>query len=211
MYEKSYISGIGEGKFGPNLSTERGMIVTILYRMEGSPKVDFENLYSDVKEGEWYSDAVIWASSEDIAAGYPEGDFRPNQIVSRQELARFIYKYAEYKGYDLTKKDDLSKFTDSSEVGSWARECVEWAVGTGLISGMGNGKLAPRDTATRAQLAAILNRLSKMTAVTPAPVDEKPAEEEPAEETPVAETPAEEAPAEETPASETPAEEVTAG
>ena len=216
MYEKGLMSGMGNGKFEPNISTERAMVVSIIYRLEGSPAVEYKPLYSDVEEGKWYTDAIIWTSEQGISSGYPEGDFKPDQIVSRQELARFIYMYACYKGAGFKGLWDFNlDFDDADKVGSWAKESVQWCVMNGLITGVGNNLLAPRDISTRAQLAAIFNRFSKLdlapAVVEEEPAEEQPDEEQPAEETPAAETPAEETPAEETPAAETPAEEVTAG
>ncbi|MBQ2678689.1 MAG: S-layer homology domain-containing protein [Firmicutes bacterium] len=156
------MTGISENEFGPELSVTRGMIITTLYRMEGEPAVEGAVEFNDVAENTWYTNAIIWASKNGIASGYTDGSFKPGQTVSRQELAQFIYKYAEFKGLDLTAKGNIDIFTDKDDIGSWAVNAVEWAVGAGIINGMGNGTIAPDAISTRAQLASILMRLNAL-------------------------------------------------
>ena len=202
MFEKGLMSGMSDNEFGPAVSTERAMILSILYRMEGSPKVEGKIEYSDIKAGKWYTDAVIWASQNGIASGYPDGTFKPDKEVSRQELAQFIYKYVQYKGHGFVGMWYFPlNFADIDQLGSWADEAMHWCVMNEIIAGMGSNMLAPKETCTRAQLAAILNRLSKIDlspAPEPIPVPE-PITEPEEEEVPAEEVPAEEAPAQEMP------------
>lgn len=216
VYISGLMKGMSDDEFGPNVSTDRAMTVAMLYRLEGSPKVDGKIEYSDIKAGKWYTDAVIWASQNGIAAGYPDGTFKPGKEISRQELAQFIYKYAQYKGHGFVGMWYFPlNFEDIKQLGSWADEAMHWCVMHGLITGMENNMLAPKAPCTRAQLAAVFNRLSnidlspveKVEEPEEKPEEEKPAEEKPAEEKPAEEKPAEEKPAEEKPAEEKPAEE----
>ncbi len=156
-YTNGLMNGIGGGKFGPNEDTSRGMLVTILYRREGSPAVDGRSGFSDVADGQWYTDAVTWASENGIVNGYSGNVFRPASKISRQEIAAILYRYAKYKGYDLTAGGDLSAFPDAGQVGEFAREPLKWAVGKEYITGK-SGKLDPKGSAIRAQSATILQR-----------------------------------------------------
>lgn len=157
VYEKDMMNGTGESTFSPDITTTRGMIVTILYRLEGLPSVEGEN-FTDVSADQYYSDAVAWASANNIVNGYGDGTFGPNDPITREQLAAILYRYMQYKGYATEATGDISEFTDGSQVSSYAVEAMNWAVGVGLISGVGNNTLAPKDIATRAQVAMILMR-----------------------------------------------------
>lgn len=157
--ENSLMSGVGGGKFALNTETNRAMMVTILHRMEGAPQAD-DAAFSDVASGSYYADAVAWASSEGIVSGYSETLFAPNDPITREQMAAILYRYAEYKGYDISISEDLSAFRDSDNIASYAEEAMSWAVGAGLISGTDSSALTPSGTATRAQIAAILMRFS---------------------------------------------------
>lgn len=157
VYEKDMMNGTGESTFSPDITTTRGMIVTILYRLEGLPSVEGES-FTDVSADQYYSDAVAWASASDIVNGYGDGTFGPNDPITREQLAAILYRYMQYKGYATEATGDISEFTDGSQVSSYAVEAMNWAVGVGLISGVGNNTLAPKDIATRAQVAMILMR-----------------------------------------------------
>ena len=159
-YEKGLMTGISDTLFGPYMDTSRAMVVTMLYRLEGEPSVSGASVFPDVGAGKWYTDAVIWATENGIAKGYDDGKFYPDQVVSRQELAAFLYRYAEYKGYDVSKIADLSQYADAGKIGSWALTNVMWAVGNGIITGTSADTLNPTGTASRAELATMFNRFS---------------------------------------------------
>lgn len=157
VYENGIMSGTSADKFSPNVTTTRGMIVTILHRIAGSPSAVGES-FSDVAPGKYYAPGVAWASSEGIVTGYGKGIFRPDSAITREQLATILYRYADYAGLDTSAEGSLGSFTDSGKVSSYAREPMSWAVGAGLISGVGEGRLDPGGSATRAQVAAIFTR-----------------------------------------------------
>ncbi|MBQ3901629.1 MAG: S-layer homology domain-containing protein, partial [Clostridia bacterium] len=160
-YEKGYMDGVGGGKFDPAGTMTRGMVVTVLYRMEGTPEVEFSNVFTDVKSGKYYSKAVIWAKDNEIVNGVSEGKFDPGGKITREQLATMLYRYADFKGYDVTASGDLSKFPDSGKAHSYAKNALVWATDKGLITGVKSGNadlLDPRGNATREQFAAILKR-----------------------------------------------------
>ena len=149
------MSETGNGKFSPTLKATRAMVVTILWRLEGSPVVEGEK-FTDVLSDVYYADAVLWASNG-IVDGYGNGEFRPNELVTREQLATILYRYAQSKKCELATGKTLDTFTDAKSVSTYAKSAMEWAVSAGLLEGS-NGKLMPKAAATRAQLAAILNR-----------------------------------------------------
>lgn len=151
------MNGVGDGKFTPHDTTTRGMIVTILYRLEGKPGVSGDCPFNDVKAGSWYEDVVAWAEKNGIVEGYGNGKFGPEDTITREQMATILYRYAEYKGYDVTGKADLTKFTDSDEISTWAKTALSWANANGLVEGDGS-KLMPKGDAERCQIAAILHR-----------------------------------------------------
>lgn len=155
--EKGMMNGTGNGQFSPNASTTRAMVVTILYRLEGSPEVSGSS-YSDVADGTYYADAVAWAAENHIVTGTGNGKFSPNTDITREQLATILYRYAQYRGYDLRGTASLSGFTDASKVQDFAKTAMEWACGAELIQGA-NSTLMPQDGASRAQVATILYRL----------------------------------------------------
>ena len=146
--------------FEPGAACTRSMIVSILYRLSGKPEVNFEATFQDVKEGQWFADAVIWANQNGIVKGFGNGKFGPNDKITREQMAVILKGYATYKGIDTDKIADLSDFSDVNKV-TWSKPAVRWAVAEGLISGKTqNGKLYldPQGNATRAEVAAILMR-----------------------------------------------------
>ena len=151
------MSGTGKGQFSPNMTTSRAMLVTILYRLEGSPKVS-RATFTDVSANMYYSDAVAWASSNKIVSGYGNGRFGPNDLITREQLATILYRYAQYKNYDTSAKGSIFKFADGLSVHTYAVEAMNWAVGAELLSGVGDKSLNPTGNATRAQVATILMR-----------------------------------------------------
>ncbi len=158
VVENDMMKGVGNNKFDPHGVTSRAMIVTILYRLEGEPTVSGENPFSDVANGTWYTDAVIWAEANGIVNGYGDGKFGPNDDITREQMAKIMYNYAEYKGYDVSARASLASFSDAGKISSWATEEMQWAVAVGLINGMGDGTVAPQGDAERCQVAAIFMR-----------------------------------------------------
>lgn len=158
VYERELMQGTGEGVFSPDRTTSRGMIVTILYRLEGSPAVSGDLTFADVAEELYCADAVKWAVSNGIAAGYSESAFGPNDPITRAQLAVILYRYAGLKGYDVAARADLSAFADADKIGAWAQNALEWANAEGLVNGRKNNLLDPQGNATRAQTAVILMR-----------------------------------------------------
>ena len=152
------MNGTGDG-FSPNLAINRGMMVTVLYRMAGSPEVTAENPFTDVPADTWYTDAVIWASENGITAGTSETTFSPTNSLTREQLATFFYRFADFDNPDpIEITGDLTGFTDAGQVASYATDAMKWAIGEGLISGTTETTLSPKATATRAQVATILMR-----------------------------------------------------
>lgn len=161
VYENSMMSGTSETTFSPDLTTTRGMIVTILYRLEGSPNLSNENLgypYADVDANAYYADAVYWARQNGIVSGMSAEQFAPNNAITREQMAAILYRYAQFKGYDVSAKADLSVYTDAAQISTYATDAMAWANGAQLITGTSQATLTPAGNATRAQVATILMR-----------------------------------------------------
>ena len=159
--ESGLMAGTSANTFAPDLTTTRGMIVTILYRLEGSPNIEDEIWgypFQDVDANAYYAMAVYWARMNGIVAGYSDELFGPNDTITREQMATILYRYAQYKGYNTTAKADLSKYTDAAQVGSYAVDAIRWANAEGLVSGTSSTTLSPKGSATRAQVAVILTR-----------------------------------------------------
>lgn len=157
VYARGMMGGTGANTFSPGATTTRAMIVTILYRLEGSPEGP-GSVFTDVPAGQYYTGAVGWASSVGVVNGYEDDTFRPDDPITREQMAAILCRYAQYKGVDISRRADLTRFPDSAKVSTYAVEPMGWAVETGLITGM-DGLLAPGGSATRAQIATILMRL----------------------------------------------------
>ena len=157
VYARGMMRGLTENTFAPYAAMDRAMIVTILHRLEGSPAA-LPAAFADVADGQYYAVPVAWASSEGIVEGYEDATFRPAAPITREQLAAILYRYARYKGLDVSVKGDLGRFPDASSVSLYASDAMSWAVGTGLIAGL-DGALQPRGLAGRAQAAVILLRL----------------------------------------------------
>lgn len=158
VYEKGMMAGTAADVFAPNATTTRAMIVTILYRLEGSPAVTGTNAFVDVPAGQWYTDAVNWAAANQIVKGTSATTFAPNDSITREQMAAILYRYAQYKDYEVTKKADLSGYSDNGQVSAYAKDALAWANAAKLINGVTNTTLAPQGNATRAQVSAILHR-----------------------------------------------------
>ena len=158
VYENGIMDGVSAETFAPNATLTRGMIVTILYRMENKPAVTGASKFTDVDANEWYGAPVAWAAGNGIVTGYSETTFGPNDPVTREQLAAILYRYAVYKGMSaVTLEQNPSRFTDADQISAYAVPAMNWAVGKGLINGA-DGKLSPKASATRAQVAAIIHR-----------------------------------------------------
>ena len=155
--DSKLMDGTSLTTFAPLMTTNRAMMVTILWRLEGSPVVNYAMPFGDVDQGAWYGEAVRWSAAERIVNGYSDTVFGPDDTVTREQIALILYRYAQNKGYDVTARGDLSAFSDGGATSSWAVEAMEWAVGSGLLSGKGNGVLDPTGTATRAEIAQIFS------------------------------------------------------
>jgi hypothetical protein len=158
VYENGLLVGTTDATFSPNASMTRAMLVTVLYRMEGSPAVAGIGAFPDVAGGKYYTDAVAWACANKIVNGITAGAFAPNTPVTREQAAAILYRYAQYKKYDTSRSADLSGFTDASLVGGFAMDAMKWANGSAFLSGTTAATLSPKGLATRAQVAAILMR-----------------------------------------------------
>ena len=155
VYENGLMSGVSGGRFAPNDTLTRAMLVQTLYAMEGRPAAASAG-FADVASGDWYASAVNWAAANGVVSGVSETGFGPNNALTREQLALILYRFAQYKGYDVTGTSDLTAYADGSSVSGWAAEAMSWAVNAGLISGVGGNQIAPTGTATRAQVAQIL-------------------------------------------------------
>ena len=158
VYENGLILGTSKTLFSPYGTATRGMMATILWRMEGSPAPKGKNSFTDVEAGKWYADAITWTAENSIFAGYGKDKFGPDDPITREQLAAIFYRYADYKGYDLTVKGNLDKFRDADKITDYAKTAMQWAVGSGLVKGKSGNLLDPQGTATRAEIAAMLHR-----------------------------------------------------
>ena len=155
VLEKGYMAGMSNTQFAPNGTVTRAQIVQILYAREGKPAVSNAKKFNDVASGMWYSNAIGWASSNSVVAGYTDGSFKPDQAITREQMVTILRAYAGYKGQDVTASGNVNSFADAGKISNYALQSVRWAVGKSLISGTGKG-IEPQGTATRAQIAVIL-------------------------------------------------------
>lgn len=161
VYDNGMMGGTGNNRFSPEAITTRGMIVTILYRLEGAP-AGSTGTFADVEAEAYYADGVAWAAANGVVTGYGNGLFGPEDPITREQMASILYRYAQYKAYDTTGTGDVTAFADGAAVSSYAVEAMNWAVGVGLLSGVGNNQLDPAGSATRAQVATILMRFCQL-------------------------------------------------
>jgi hypothetical protein len=158
VYENGMMVGTSHTAFSPQDNTSRGMIVTILYRLEGTGTPETgTNTFSDVATGKYYTDAVAWAVENEIVSGYGDGRFGPEDAITREQMAVILMNYAKFKGYYVSMNSDLSKYADEDAISNWAKEAISWANATSLIQGDGS-KLMPIANAKRSQVAANLQR-----------------------------------------------------
>lgn len=156
-YAMGYFSGTSETTFSPNMPLNRGMLVTLLHRIEGRPSAGTSS-FSDVSSGAYYAGAVAWAEKNRIVSGIGGGRFAPSQDITREQLVTMLYRYAQYKGMDVSKTADLSRFKDTDRISSYAGAAMAWAVGSGIVNGTESVTLSPRGNATRAQAAVMLQK-----------------------------------------------------
>ena len=162
VYANGLMDGTSATTFEPNANMTRAMLVTILWRMEGEPVVNYFMPFADVDGGAWYAEAVRWASSEGIVEGVSDTEFAPNEAVTREQFAAILYRYAQYDGMDaVTLEENLGGFTDADSISEYAVPALNWAVGEGIITGTTATTLEPQGTATRAQAAAMLMRFAE--------------------------------------------------
>ncbi|WP_162608094.1 S-layer homology domain-containing protein [Butyricicoccus pullicaecorum] len=162
VYENGLMTGTSDTTFSPDLTTSRSMIATILWRMAGSPVVNYAMDFADVPADQWYAEAVRWASSEGIVGGYGNGSFGTGDPITREQFAVMLYRFAQKQGYDVSvgENTNILSYTDVSAVSEYAIPAMQWAVGSGVITGMGD-TLAPLGETTRAQAAMMLMRFSE--------------------------------------------------
>ena len=158
VYENDLMNGTDGSLFSPESTTTRAQVVTVLYRLAGQPAADWENPFWDVPASAWFHDAVTWAWENDITGGVSSTHFGAGNAVTREQLATFLYRYAQDQGYDTSARADLSGYSDAGLVSSYATEALSWANATGLITGTTATTLSPKGSATRAQVATILSR-----------------------------------------------------
>lgn len=158
VYDTGLMTGLTVTAFGPNLSTTRGMIVTILWRMENEPAAKHGCPFADVRRGSYYEQAIAWASENGIVTGFDASTFAPDRTITREQLVAILFRFAAYRGMDaVTLRENLSSFQDQAAISAYAVSALNWAVGEGLMQGTGD-KLEPTGSATRAQVAAMLRR-----------------------------------------------------
>ena len=159
MVANGYMNGMSGTMFGPNVELNRAMMVTILYRIAGSPAVEGVPAFTDVPAGEFYTAPVVWAVANGITNGVSEHLFAPGKSLTRQELVTFLYRFAKYMGYDVAATTDLSVYTDVTKVQPYAVQAFQWAVASGVIKGTSETTLSPENTTTRAQVCIMVCRL----------------------------------------------------
>ena len=157
VYNNSLIMGVAPNLFAPNMTTDRGQLVTMLWRLAGEPQAENSTDFGDVPSSAYYAKAVAWAAENGITAGFEDGTFRPTTGLSREQMAALFMKYAQAMGLDTSARADISGFTDINS-DSWSYDALSWAKAVGLLNGVGDATMAPQDTATRAQIAAVLQR-----------------------------------------------------
>ena len=158
VVENKLMNGVAEDKFAPNDTLTRAMLVTVLYRNAGEPAVNKSIPFADVDMGSWYANAVVWAKQNGIVNGVTEIEFAPDENITREQIAAIMFRYAQYKGMDAVTLEENLHFTDADEISEYAVSAMNWAVGTGLMKGKSTTTINPKDNATRAEIAAILQR-----------------------------------------------------
>ena len=161
--ENNLFKGATETKFEPNSPMTRGMMITVLWRMEKEPVVNYLMMFEDVNQEEYYAEAIRWASSEKIVQGHSITEFKPDEMLTREEMVTMLYRYAMYKDVDMSAEEDtdLTKFVDYNVISDYAMEAMKWSVGKGIIKGMSETSLAPVTLTARCEVAAAIMRFGK--------------------------------------------------
>ena len=157
VYDNGLMTGVSDTAFAPEATTTRAMIVSMLARMENVTSAADAG-FNDVAANDWYATAVNWAAASGITSGTGDGNFSPNTAITREQLAAILMNYAQYKGQDVSARATLDTYNDATAISSWANDVMSWAVAEGLLTGVTNDQLQPQENATRAQVAAILQR-----------------------------------------------------
>lgn len=157
--DQGLMIGTSKTTFEPGSNVTRGQLVTVLHRMAGTP-IAYGTGFTDVEDGMWYTDAILWAQANDIVNGYGDGTFRPNEYMTREEMVAVIYRYAQYNGYDVSASAMMQCYHDSVTIQAYAQDAMSWAVSVGLIKGFPDGTIRPKGISTRVQLATVLMRFS---------------------------------------------------
>ena len=160
VYRKGYMDGMSSTRFGGELNTTRGQIVTILWRLTGEPRATKRNPFTDVSSSQYYYDAISWAYDAGVVDGFDARTFKPDQNVTREQLAAILYRYAKYMNLSTSGSAYLAKYTDADKIANWAYDAMAWANYRGLINGTSATRIDPKGYATRAQIAAILHRFA---------------------------------------------------
>ncbi len=164
VYGNGLMTGSSDTTFAPSASLSRAMLVTVLYRMAGSPSSTAKSSFKDVKDSsKWYYNAVAWASENGIINGYGDESFGIDDNITREQMAAIFYRYAKYKGYDVSAGDDINilSYDDSLQISEWAYPALQWAIGEGIITGTSSDRLSPAGTATRCEAAAVITRFKE--------------------------------------------------
>lgn len=156
--ENGLMGDTGGGAFSPDSTLTRAQVITVLWRLEGEPQASNAISFTDVAEGQWYTDVIRWAVREEIMGGLGDGTFGPNDPITWEQLAAILCRYAGYKGYDVSAKSDPASFTDASKISGWAYESVQWACGAALLETEGCGMIDPVGNTTRCEFAAAITR-----------------------------------------------------
>jgi hypothetical protein len=151
------MQGTEDRQFDGHADTTRAMLVTVLYRLANSDD-DLESIFDDVESGKWYSKAIGWATHNEIVEGYGDGNFGPDDVITREQMVSVLYRYTLFMEYDVSQSADLSGFADAGEISKWALEAMQWAIGNGIVEGIGNDLISPKTGTTRAQFAAMMQR-----------------------------------------------------
>ncbi len=162
VVENGLMEGVGGDRFAPKATTTRAMIVTILWRLEGQPEAKGEMPFTDVPDGQWYSEPIKWAAENGVVEGYGNGIFGMNDYITREQFVTILWRYAKLKDKDVSAAAKLDGYSDVSEISGWASEAMEWAIGSGLMQGRSDSVLAPKGNASRAEAATFFMRFNEM-------------------------------------------------
>lgn len=194
-YNHGLMAGTGSKSFSPNQTMTRGMLVTVIHAIAGKPAPTTGNHFADVKANDYFAPAVTWCYENGIVAGTGAKTFSPNQKVTREQMVAIMMKFANHTGADVSKRADLSKYSDAGKIEGYAVDAFKWAVASGVISGSSATTLSPKAGAVRAECAVVLQRYDELLE-SQKPEPEKPTEPKPTEPAPTEPKPTEPAPTE---------------